>query len=156
MRNDGNFEGLTLNYNDLPDTTRYRFAELEIGRAVRNLAPFIPIPNQTIVSAQYILKTICPDHTLEDEDNWLEVFSSFHMTKGTKEELATYFRYKNISYTNIRKLTGLSPNTIARYRFVNPYYYTKYPKWDNYLLFRWDSLKQHLNIWNQELFQNKF
>jgi len=151
-RTDGNFTGLELNYEDLPEQTKYRFAELEIGRAIHSIAQFIPLPNPQIIASQYIFRQIQSTFTAEDEDNWLEVFSSWRLVKGEKEELATYFRYRNISYTNTRKAIGLSPNTISKYRFINPYYYTKYPKWDSFMLFKWNSIKSAINIWNQELY----
>lgn len=156
--NTGRFTGLELNYQELPLETRFRFAEYEISKAIGILVLFTPHPHAKVQAAENIFKLIAPGHTEEALDEWVEVFMSagqHRLTRLSKAEEAAYFLYRNVSYTNIRKLTGLSPNTIAKYRFHNPYSYTKYGKWDEFMLERWDRIKGGLNIWNQPLFHTE-
>jgi hemerythrin superfamily protein len=151
-KKDEYFVGIELSYGELPQETKYRFAEIEIGQAIYCLTPFTVKPNAKVHTLEEIFKLIQSTYTEDDLEKWIETFMSVYTMHATKEEKGIYFRYRNISYKNIREVTGLSPNTIAKTRFSSVYHFPKYPKWDDYMLRKWDELKKNLNLWGQNLY----
>lgn len=153
-REDELFTGLTLEYAGLPLHTKYRFAELEISKAIMIIADFLP--NKMNVSAnasQLIYRTIQTDNYLpEHENEWTEETATHNFRLPSKEEQVIYFRYRNISYKNIREVTRLSPNTIAKARYMSVNHFPKFRRWDENMLHTWNNIKGGLNLYGQNLY----
>lgn len=144
-----------FDYDALPLPTKYRFAEMEIERALHvtthGLYQFDPDRNQK--GFTFVFNLLFP--LLErnkNEEAFQEVIRTHTFKRPHKAELINYFLYHNLSYGQIRTLCGVSPNTISKYRFqLRPHYIPVFDAWTPDMLARWESIKHALNLWDEEL-----
>lgn len=145
-----------LNYSDLPQHTKYRFAELEMYYAVQCLEQIFRNDLDSRAKAtQTIFKGLFLDHfnlSQEIEQNFFEALTSNYFNQPRKEETILYLRYKNISYTKIVKAAKTSPNTIAKVRFQGePNLFPIFQHWNETFLAQWNIYKRAFNLFEEEL-----
>lgn len=139
------------NIEELDMCTRYRFAEIELNYAIKQLGKFYPYQMNTRTKAlDLVLNVLMPHATEQENAAFHDLLIEYRFNHPTKEELIYYFRYNKVSYGNIRHLTGISPNTIAKAK-DKPYYLPLFPHWTVEHLERWNNLKPAINIFGQEL-----
>jgi hypothetical protein len=150
------WKSIALEYHELPLTTRYRLAELEIAKALPILLVFEE-RKQVELLATKIFRAIQTNirYLPEHEEEFIDCCRVRHFREGTKNELLLYFRYRNISYKAIRDVTSMSPNTIAKAQFINPHTYPVFSRWNEDMLMKWDQIKEGLNLWKQDLYHMK-
>jgi hypothetical protein len=128
-------------FDALPTTTVYRFAELEIAQAQGNLfAHMNPVP--------MLINILGPENPRILE----EAMRSPHFRQTSKPEIILYMMYHHIPYKKIREVTGLSPNTISKYKYQGPdIYYPVFQEWTPEMLHRWRAFRQTQNLWLEKL-----
>lgn len=142
------------NYSELPQETKYRFAEIEMKHTLNILTTLYRpryTPRMSAINTLYDYLT--PEHlkTPEYEQHFLEALSSQYFNSPSKFELLHYLMARNHSYTKIRNLTGSAFNTISKIKYDNPFYYPVFRHWTPEMLNHWNDLKQHFNLFNEEL-----
>lgn len=145
-------------YSNLPEETIYRFAEIEINQAINTLNKiYRNFPDSFTLANKFIYEQLFyySERTSETQNQWAEATADRFFRLPPKFELINYFLYHNLSYTRIRKLMVVSPNTISKCRFQPaPFYLPIYQYWNPEMLVRWNNIKNHLNLWNEELAQS--
>ena len=151
------FEQLAeFNYHELPLETKYRFAEIELNQFRKLLIQTIyqnEIEKQA-KAMQTIFQTLFSysERSTQTEDQLYEAFSSYQFRESPPFEKIPYFLYHHQTYNMIRKLTGASPNTIAKYRFQPlPFFTPVFKGWSADALARWNAVKHAYNLWNEDL-----
>ena len=142
------------NYNDLEEQTKYRFAEIEMKKALTALvALYKPryTPRMSALSTLYDYLTPTPLKVPEYEAEFMEAFSSSYFNQPRKDEVIHYLIAKGHSYTKIRNLTSAAFNTISKLKHDNPIYYPVFKHWTPEMLHAWNDLKQHFNLFNEDL-----
>jgi hypothetical protein len=141
-------------YHELPTHTKYRFAELEIARAINLLTRlyrnnYLPRDSATRV----IFDELAPKHmhTPEVESKFYEAFSPQFAAAHTKKELIQYLIVHGQSYTKIRNIAGVSFNRIANLRYGLPEYYPVFDRWEPEMLQKWNEMKHMFNLFDEEL-----
>lgn len=153
----GKFEQLAeFNYYELPLETKYRFAEIEINQFKKLLLSTIYQYelNKQEKAFQMIYQSLFlySERTTEKEDQLAEAMNTYNFREPLPFEKIPYFLYHHQTYGTIRKITGASPNTIAKYRFQPlPFFTPSFKGWNEESLVRWNSVKQAYNLWNQDL-----
>jgi hypothetical protein len=145
-------------YQELPETTKYRFAEIELKHGLNVITTLYKpryTPRMSAISTLYDYLTPNELKNPEYERDFIEAFSSPYFNQPNKHELLHYLMARNHSYTKIRNLTSASFNTIAKMKYDQPNYYPVFKQWTPDMLARWDELKQHLNLFNEELAHTK-
>jgi hypothetical protein len=146
------------NYHDLDQNTKYRFAEIEIGKATITLSllhkyHYFPIQK----AHNIILDALAPKE--EHSDIWKRDFqnalNSTSFTSPPKTELIHYLILKGHTYKRIRDVTSASFNTISGLRYGLPTYYPRFNRWDEDTLNKWNDIKATLNLFNEELAHTK-
>lgn len=140
-------------YHDLDQQTQYRFAELELGKAVQTLTTlYRHATTPRSASQNFLLGALVPKTTdTQKEEAFFHMLSSTYTINPPKAELIHYLIIHGHSYNKIRELTKTSFNTIAKMRFGIPIYYPSYPYWDQETLMKWERIKSTLNLFNEEL-----
>jgi hypothetical protein len=149
-----NWRTAELNYSDLEPNTRYRFAEIEIAKAIPILVQFEDrrlYVNSENVAARIFRRIQQSNWLPEYEKAFVEATKTYTFRTPRKEELGIMLRYRNVSYKNIRLATHMSPNTISNLYLASPFFNPVYTKWDQYMLAQWDDIKKGLNLWNESL-----
>jgi hypothetical protein len=149
-----NWKVQPLNYSDLEPNTRYRFAEIEIAKAIPILVQFEDrkqYVNSANVAARIFRRIQQSNWIPEYEEEFVAATQTYSFRTPRKEEIGIMFRYRNISYKNIRIATHMSPNTISNLHMASPFFYPVYSRWDEYMLAQWDDIKRGLNLWNETL-----
>jgi hypothetical protein len=144
------FQQSEYRFSDLPDTTLYTFAEMEINQALNALSAI----HQSYPKALSLIENILfsPEENRQFTEVWDHTTKSTYFRRPLKTQLINYFLYHQQSYKVIQKLTKTAPNTIAKYKFQTaPVYYPIFKHWDNDMLYRWNKIKPYLNIWNEDL-----
>ena len=147
-------KGFKNEYHELEQSTKYRFAEIEISYAIKalyDLYRFTTSPRMT--ASTVIFRSIMPQNRQipELEDEFYNTLQSTMFNVPTKPELVKYFIMRGHSYTKIRDLTNSSYNTIAKYRYGLPYYNPLFRNWDPEMLTNWNNIKSAINIFNESL-----
>jgi hypothetical protein len=142
------------NYNELPENTQYRFAEIELKHSLSAILTLYKpryTPRMSALTTLYDYLT--PDNlkTPEYEKDFVEAFNSSYFNQPNKFELLHYLMARNHSYTKIRNLTSASFNTISKLKYDQPIYYPIFRHWTPDMLARWNELKKHFNLFNEEL-----
>jgi hypothetical protein len=141
-------------YHDLPQSTKYRFAEIELSKALNTLTRFYKNEFNPREKASITLySSITPKdlQTPEFEDRFFRTLSSTYFNQPNKIEIINYLLVKGHSYTKIRSLTSASFNTISKMRFGVPTHHPIFNLWDQEMLDNWNSIKENLNIWSESL-----
>jgi hypothetical protein len=141
-------------YNELPIPTQYRFAEIEIKRALSALVTLYKpryTPRMSALSTIYDYLT--PDNlkTDEYETEFTEAFNSPYFNQPNKHEVIHYLIARGHSYTKIRNLTSAAFNTISKMKYDHPIYYPVFKHWTPDMLNRWNELKKHFNLFDEDL-----
>lgn len=145
-------------YHQLPLQTKYRFAELELAKAMNTLTRFFRYePSARQKASGILFDAITPNSMRipEFEDNFFNMLSSTYFNQPNKNELIHYLIAKGHSYTKIRNLTSVSFNTIAKMRYNEPYYFPIFTMWSEEMLNNWNEVKESLNLFNEELAHTK-
>jgi hypothetical protein len=141
-------------YHELSDNTKYRFAEIEMSQAIRQLSNLYKYEgNMYQKAARVIYRAITPPYTPAgnfEEDFISSVMSPQFMTPNKKEKIH-YLIMKEHTYKTIREHTGASPNTISRMTIGLPEYYPVFQHWTPELLDQWNIIKTVVNAFNQPL-----
>lgn len=136
-------------YHEMDQETKYRFAEMEINRALKLLTPIygsVRALNQIIafvnvpVQKEFDFREATQTHTFR-----------FPIKKDEIHYLITYGQ----SYTKIRDITGASFNTIADLRFGFPRLYPIFKDWTPEMLHHWEVVKTTLNLFNERLIHSR-
>lgn len=141
-------------YHELPQSTKYRFAEIELSKALNTLTRFYRNEYNPREKASLTLySSIIPKQLQEPEyeDRFFKMLGSTYFNQPNKTELINYLIIKGHSYAKIRNLTSASFNTISKMRFGVPTYYPLFNGWNEEVLHNWNSIKEHLNLFNEEL-----
>lgn len=142
------------NYNDLSQPTKYRFAELEIAKAIPTLSNLFSYQYQPkLYTINYLYLAVVPPHQQVEQEqaDFEALLYSTNFNKPLKKELIHYLIASGHTYTSIRKLTKASFNTIADMRFGIPVYHPLFRYWTPESLDRWNQLKRSLNIFDEPL-----
>jgi hypothetical protein len=140
---------------DLPLETQYRFAEIEVRFAMEQVKRFYREASDNRQSALHlILMSIHPTATERDQTVWEELTRVHLFAHPLKDELVHYFRFHKVPYAKITQMTGVSPNTISKRRYDYPNYYPVFRYWTEPMLKRWNTLKQAINVFNQDLYHS--
>lgn len=145
-------------YSDLDEQTKYRFAEIEIGKA---LATLTRLHRHTFSPRQKALNTILdlliPKNRVnsEFEQLFVDAISSNYTVNPPKKEVIHYLMLKGHSYNKIREITRASFNTIAQRKIDFPRYYPAFSQWDSEMLQVWDGIKDAINLFDDELTHTK-
>lgn len=154
-----NWQGQELDYETMLELpTKYRFAEIEISRAIPYLAKLEEKRSYSQYSrvASRIYRRIQLLNLSEQrEAEFIEATQTPNFRQPSKKEIGIYLRYKNLSYKGIREITSMSPNTIAKLQFEAPFFTPVYQMWDQDMLAEWNDIKGGLNIWNEKLHHMK-
>jgi hypothetical protein len=140
----------------LPLSTRFRFAEIEINKAISQLTKLFTHDEST-TALQKARNTIMdilftPMEKYTHEARFLDVTLTMYFRNPISYENINYMLYHHQSYKTIQKLIKVSPNTIAGHRFQPiPNYPPIFDDWTENMLRRWNHAKQALNIWNESL-----
>jgi hypothetical protein len=149
------FEKIIVNaYHELNNPTKYRFAEIEIGKALSILTDLYRTkyqPRAAAVKTMYELLIPQRYQGAEMETQFIEAFRNQRTFNPPKAEVIHYLLVRGHSYTKIRNLTSASFNTIAAMRFGLPEYYPSFPNWTPDILLQWESVKKGFNLFNEEL-----
>jgi hypothetical protein len=148
------FEKVVLNgYDQLPQETKYRFAEIELSYARKALNTLYQFESNPHYHADLLLYNILVPSEMQNKDIE-ELFDRLLMSNifrnPLKQEKINYFRYKDASYQKIRDITGVAFNTISKMRFGNPTHYPVFPKWNKEMLMRWELTKPSINVFNEQ------
>lgn len=141
-------------YDELTQETKYRFAELELGKAVQLFTIIYHnalAPREKAISTIY--DAIIPKQLDNDENKhyFHQSMNTTAINKPPKIELIHYFIMSGQSYQTIRNLTGCSFNTISKARYGTPHYYPTFNRWTPEMLLNWNRVKPTLNLWNEGL-----
>lgn len=147
-------KGFKNEYHELEQSTKYRFAEIEISYALKVLYPLYRYTTSPRMSASTVIfRSIAPPSVQipEMEDEFYNVLQSTPFNVPQKTELIKYFIMKGHSYNKIRDITHASYNTIAKYRYGLPYYQPIFRLWNDEMLNNWNDIKRAINIFNEDL-----
>jgi hypothetical protein len=141
-------------YSDLSEQTQYRFAEIELKRALSALITIYKpryTPRMSAISTFYDYLTPNELKTPDYEKEFIDAFSSPYFNQPNKHEVIHYLIARNHSYTKIRNLTSAAFNTISKMKYDQPIYYPVFKQWTPDMLARWNELKKHFNLFDEEL-----
>lgn len=140
-------------YHDLDQQTQYRFAELELGKAIQTLTTLYRHHTSPRTNAHNLLLNalITPTMNNQKEDSFINMLSSTYTLNPPKVEMIHYLIIHGHSYNKIRELTKASFNTIAKMRYGLPIYYPSFQFWDDETLQKWERIKSTLNLFDEEL-----
>lgn len=140
-------------YHELPDHTKYRFAELEIGKAITPLTTlhlFASTPRQA--AQNLLLQALVPAQAVPRKEHAFHEFLNAHSTiQPPKADVIQYLLVQGHSYSKIRELTSASYNTISKYKFGVPQLFPHYPYWDMEMLQKWNHIKKAINVFQENL-----
>jgi hypothetical protein len=145
-------------FAELPQSTVYRFAELEMALAIPQLMKIYRgynSPRQSAIST--LFRSIIPNNMKynEMEEEFSNLLNSHYFNNPPKEQLIHYLLFKGHSYTKIRNLTSASFNTISKLRFGLPTYQPVFTRWNPEILHNWNEIRSTLNLFNEELAHTK-
>jgi hypothetical protein len=144
------FQQAEYRFSDLPQTTLYTFAEMEINQALNALSALHQSYQKATKQMEDILFT--HEEKWQYGQAWEHTTNSAYFKRPPKAQLINYFLYHQQSYKTIQKLTKSAPNTIVKYKYQTaPVYYPIFKHWDDEMLNRWNKIKPYLNIWNEDL-----
>lgn len=132
----------------LPDYTQFRFAELEILKAIPVFKRIFSDQEEAI---KRILTTIHPNYTPEQLENFIKATANRRFENPLKQEIISYLRLNGVPYAFIYQLTGASPTTIAKYTVTVPRYFPEFKHWDEPALVRWNLFRADLKLWTKDL-----
>jgi hypothetical protein len=140
-------------YHELEQQTKYRFAELELGKSIHQLTTLYRHTTTPRAAAHNLLTAALVQTTMNNrnEEDFIHMLSSTYTLNPPKVELIHYLIIHGHSYNKIRELTKASFNTIAKMRYGLPIYYPTFPNWDEDMLAKWDRIKTTLNLFDEEL-----
>lgn len=146
-------------YHELPTTTKYRFAEVEMSEALKSLRALFKYDTSRTNKAEIMLYNMLVPNMRKYEINeprFLEAMNNPFFRKPRPDEMINYLLYRQQAYRKIREITSSSFNTISKYRFKQlPFYLPLFPDWDETLLDTWNDIKTQLNLFNETLIQMK-
>jgi hypothetical protein len=143
-------------YHELDANTQYRFAEIELGKALITLSylyEHATTPRSAAI--QHLLSALVPKIQPQQEESFVQMLQSSYTIHPPKHELIHYLIIHGHSYKKVRDLTGCAFNTISKARMGLPQYYPHYAYWDQYALATWNKLKRTLNLFNEDLAHTK-
>jgi hypothetical protein len=147
-------KAFTKNYNELTDETRYRFAEIEIARTINQLRNAYQDSLQpTEMAVSFLYRAIIPKAIAyeETEEMFYRAMLASTTRQPSKKELIHYMIAHGQSYNKTRDLLGVSFNTISNAKYDTPIYFPTFMRWNPEMLYRWNTLKQAFNVWNEDL-----
>lgn len=149
-----------LNYDNLTESTKLRFMELEIQAAIEalqtSLFSFCQYPN--IEAKKAIANAIVANPSKEMlRDDLLNAFGTLKFRKPTKDEKIHYFRYKRIGVAKVAKYARVAPNTVQELKDQHPNFTPVFNGWLGFtgLVKNWENLKNTINFFNDDLIQAK-
>jgi uncharacterized protein YerC len=145
-------------YSELDAQTKYRFAEIEIGKALKTLTRLHRTqftPRQSALTLLINLLVPSDKRNTDYEQRFVDAITSTYTVEPPKNERIHYLMMKGHTYTKIRELTKASFNTIASKKIAFPYYYPVFSQWNEEMLQNWNGIKDTLNIWDDELTHTK-
>lgn len=145
-------------YSELDIPTQYRFAEIEIGKAVMTLSRLYRTqyaPRQSAINIITDLLVPKEKKNTAFEQLFVDSISSTYTVNPPKNEIIHYLMMKGHTYNKIRGITSASFNTIAMKKIAFPYYYPSFSQWNEEMLQNWNGIKDTINIWHDELTHTK-
>jgi hypothetical protein len=144
-----------LSTDNLTKETIYRFAEIELAKAIQQLSRLFLDIDAKERAIQLIFSYLKPDATYDEKQEFFNACIKYNFFNPERKELIYYFRFNNVSYGKINKLTGISPNTISKYKYDHPSLVPSWDGWDVFMLSRWDLIKDLFNIWEENVLHKK-
>lgn len=145
-------------YSELHEQTKYRFAEIELKRALTAItALYKPRYTPKMSALSTIYDYLVPNNlkTPEYETEFTEAFNSPYFNQPNKNEVIHYLIARGHSYNKIRSLTSAAFNTISKMKYDQPIYYPVFKQWTPDMLHKWNELKTHFNLFNEDLAHTK-